>query len=101
MLSLMTTEARKRTVSTPWGAAEVVDEVKVAQRAPEKRFSVVVQLLSAPGGEPLVRIAYATEGTIRRGPVTMRAREVERLRTALEGRPALADVVRLLGGEAG
>jgi hypothetical protein len=37
--------ASVRTAATPWGAASVVEEVAVAQRAGEKRFSVVVQLL--------------------------------------------------------
>src|SRR3954470_10285078 len=99
MLSSMTTKATTRKVETPWGTAEVLDEVKVPQRAPEKRFTVVVQLLETSGGEALVRVAYSTDGTIRRGPVTLRAREVERLRAALEARPALAAVFK--AGEEG
>ena len=55
--------------ATPWGPAELVEELTLAQRAGEKRFSSVVQLLEAPGGERLVRFAYATGGTARRGPV--------------------------------
>ena len=51
--------------ATPWGPAELVEELTLAQRAGEKRFSSVVQLLEAPGGERLVRFAYATVG--RRG----------------------------------
>ena len=66
--------------ATPWGPAELVEELTLAQRAGEKRFSSVVQLLEAPGGERLVRFAYATGGTARRGPVTLRRRDLERLR---------------------
>jgi len=75
---------------TPWGPATVVEEVKVVQRAGEKRFASVFQLLEREGGEPLVRISYSTGGVGRRGPVTLRARDLARLHAALAGRPALA-----------
>ena len=80
---------------TPWGAASLVEEVVLAQRVRDKRFSVVVQLLDAPGGERLVRFAYTTDGSARRGPVTMRARDLERLRAALERAPVLQEVLGL------
>jgi hypothetical protein len=83
-------QARTAGVATPWGPASVVEEVSVPQRAGEKRFAVVVQLLETRSGERLVRFAYTTEGSARRGPVTMRARDVERLRAALERAPVLA-----------
>ena len=82
-------------VSTPWGQATLVDEVKVSQRAGEKRFASLIQLLEGVGGERMVRIAYATDGTARRGPVTLRARDVDRLRSALEAHPELASALRL------
>ena len=85
--------AKKITTATPWGAAVVVEEAAVAQRAGERRFSVVVQLLETRGGERLVRFAYATGGSARRGPVTMRARDLERLRAALERAPVLAQAL--------
>jgi len=81
--------------TTPWGPAELVEELTLAQRAGEKRFSSVVQLLETPGGERLVRIAYTTGGSARRGPVTLRARDVERLRAGLAERPALAEALGL------
>jgi hypothetical protein len=81
--------------ATPWGPAELVEELTLAQRAGEKRFSSVVQLLEAPGGERLVRFAYTTGGSARRGPVTLRARDVERLRAGLAERPALAEALGL------
>lgn len=65
------------------------------QRAGEKRFSVVVQLLETRGGERLIRFAYTTEGSARRGPVTMRARDLERLRAALERAPVLQEALGL------
>ncbi len=83
------------TAATPWGAAEVLEEVAVPQRAGEKRFSVVVQLLETRSGERLIRLAYATAGSARRGPVTMRARDLERLRAALERAPVLGETFRL------
>jgi hypothetical protein len=84
-----------RTAATPWGPAEVIDEVAVPQRAAGKRFTVVAQLLQDRDGEQLVRFAYATDGSARRGPVTMRARDIERLRAALERAPALGEVLRV------
>jgi len=85
--------------ATPWGAATVVDELSVQQRAGEKRFASVVQLLEA-GGEQLVRFSYATGGVSRRGPVTLRARELERLRTELAKHPEIASALGL-GAEPG
>jgi hypothetical protein len=81
--------------ATPWGPSNVVEELTLAQRAGEKRFTSVVQLLEAPSGEHLVRFAYATGGTTRRGPVTLRLRDVERLRAALAERPKLAEALGL------
>jgi hypothetical protein len=81
--------------ATPWGPAELVEELAVAQRAGEKRFSSVVQLLEAPGGERLVRFAYTTGGAARRGPVTLRVRDLDRLREGLAKRPALAEALGL------
>jgi hypothetical protein len=85
----------QKTAATPWGAARLVDELTLPQRAGEKRFSSVVQLLEAPTGERLVRFAYSTGGAARRGPVTLRLRDLERLRAALAEHPQLAEVVRL------
>lgn len=82
-------------IATPWGKATLVDEVRIQQRAGSKRFSSLVQLLEAADGEPLVRFAYATNGVARRGPVTLRARDVERLREALRDRPQLTEVLRM------
>ncbi|HEV3408301.1 MAG TPA: hypothetical protein VG079_06400 [Gaiellaceae bacterium] len=81
--------------ATPWGDAAVVDEVALPQRAGDKRFSSIVQLLERPGGERLVRLAYATDGTARRGPVTLRASDVARLCEAVRDHPLLAETLGL------
>ena len=83
-----------RTVTTPWGKAAPVEQVTVAQRAGESRFSTVVELLETAGGERLVRFAYTTDGSARRGPVTMRAKDVERLHKLLERAPELCNALR-------
>ena len=85
-----------KTSATPWGPATILDELSIQQRAGEKRFSSVVQLLEA-GGERLVRFSYATSGAARRGPVTLRARDVERLRSGLAKHRELADALGLAG----
>jgi len=87
-------------VATPWGAAVVADEVRVAQRSGGRRFATIVQLLDSGDGELLVRFAYTTDGVVRRGPVTLRARDLERLRDALVDRPALGAALGLGGGSA-
>ncbi|HTK23311.1 MAG TPA: hypothetical protein VL264_03690 [Gaiella sp.] len=74
---------------TPWGKATTVEEVSVPQRSGDRRFSIVVQLLETGDGEALVRFSYSTGGAVRRGPVTLRARDLERLRAALAGAPGL------------
>ena len=79
--------------ATPWGNATVIEELRLPQRAGEKRFSSVVQLLEGERGEQFVRFAYATDGVARRGPVTLRARDLARLRTALAEHPGLADAL--------
>jgi hypothetical protein len=67
----------------------------VPQRAGDKRFATVIELLRTERGESLVRIAYSTGGSVRRGPVTLRARDLERLRAALGENPELAGALRL------
>lgn len=81
------------TVATPWGRAEILEEISVPQRVGEKRFSSLVQLLETSSGERCIRFAYATGGTARRGPVTLRERDLEKLRPALERAPALRTVL--------
>jgi hypothetical protein len=85
-------------VATPWGRSAVVEHVTVPQRAGEKRFATVLELLRTERGESLVRIAYSTDGTVRRGPVTLRPRDLERLRAALAERPELSAAIGLGGG---
>jgi hypothetical protein len=88
---------RARKAATPWGAATLVEEVTLQQRAGERRFASHVQLLETEGGERVVRFAYSTGGVARRGPVTLRARDLDRLRTALGEHPALAQALGLGG----
>ena len=85
--------------TTPWGKTEVLEELTVPQRAGDKRFATVVQLLIDEKGDELVRFAYSTDGTARRGPVTLRARDLERLRAALAEHPSLARTLALANGK--
>ncbi len=71
----------------------MVEEVSLAQRHGEQRFVSLVQLLETGAGELLVRFAYSTGGTARRGPVTLRGRDLERLRAALERTPRLKEAL--------
>ncbi len=42
---MATTAKRKKTTATPWGPAHTVEQLTLPQRAGEKRFASVVQLL--------------------------------------------------------
>jgi hypothetical protein len=94
----MATNTKERKVTTAWGTTSVVEQVTLPQRAGERRFASVVQLLEADRGERLVRFAYTTDGIARRGPVTLRPRDIARLHSALREHPGLADALGLGGG---
>jgi hypothetical protein len=81
--------------ATAWGEAAVVEELSLPQRAGGKRFASLVQLLENGKGEKLVRFAYSTDGRVRRGPVTLRAADLERMRQELAGSPGLAEALRM------
>lgn len=82
-------------VTTPWGRAALVEEVVLEQTAGDREFGSLVQLLEDETGARLVRFAYSTDGTGRRGPVTLRAEDLERLREQLRGRRGLAKALGL------
>lgn len=81
--------------STPWGPATLVERVTLPQRVGEKRFGALVELLEDGRGERLIRVAYSTGGVVRRGPVTLRARDLVRLHEALRKTPELAAALGL------
>ena len=93
------TKKRTKTTATPWGPARTVEQLTLPQRAGEKRFASVVQLLETEKGERYVRFAYTTGGVARRGPVTLRLSDLERLRKGLAEHPELAEAFGY-GGEA-
>lgn len=95
---MATREQKARRVATPWGAAAVVEELTLPQRAGERRFATVVQVLESEQGERLVRFAYTTDGTARRGPVTLRARDVTRFGDRLAQHPALREALDPIRG---
>jgi len=70
-----------------------VEELTLRQQAGDRRFASVVQLLETDRGERLVRFAYSTGGSARRGPVTLRERDMARLRADLAKHPALAEAL--------
>lgn len=77
------------TITTPWGKATSIEEVSVPQRAGERKFTTRLELLETSGGERLVRFSYATDGVARRGPVTLRIRDLEKLGAVLDRAPEL------------
>jgi hypothetical protein len=81
------------TTSTPWGKATALEKVTVAQQAGERRFSTMVELLEIEGGERLVRFAYTTDGSARRGPVTLRAKDLARMHKLLRRTPKLREAL--------
>jgi hypothetical protein len=86
--------------ATPWGPADLVDELTLPQRAGDRRFSSRVQLLRTAKGERLLRFSYATDGNARRGPVTLRERDVARLKAELARHDDLREILAgLVSGE--
>ena len=84
-----------KSVTTPWGPATVREEIVLAQESDERELAAIVQLLSGADDERYVRFAYTTDGTVRRGPVTLRAEDVARLHAELVERPELAAALGL------
>lgn len=91
----MSANGKQVTAATPWGRATLIEELRLPQQAGDKRFSSVVQVLEGEKGERLVRFAYTTGGVARRGPVTLRARDLAKLRAGLADRPALREALGL------
>ena len=85
----------KSAVTTPWGKAKVLEEIELEQHADGKAFVSIVQLLEGAGGDRLVRFAYRTDGSVRRGPVTLCGDDLERLREGLRDCRQLARTLGL------
>ena len=83
--------------TTAWGEATLVEEITIKQGAGERSFATLVQLLEGSCGEPLVRFAYSTGGTARRGPVTLRRADLARMKKALAKAPRLRAALGLAG----
>ena len=75
--------------TTAWGKATLVEEITIKQGSDGRAFATLVQLLEGEAGEELVRFAYSTDGTARRGPVTLRRGDLERMKKALAKTPRL------------
>ena len=95
--SFLRTVASMTKTATPWGAATVVEQLSLPQRAGDKRFASVFELLETARGDRLVRFAYSTDGVVRRGPVTLRVADLDKLRRALAKTPELAEILGLEG----
>ena len=83
-------------ITTAWGHAELVEEVAVPQTNEDKKFTTHIQLLESDLGEPLLRFAYATDDTARRGPVTLRLKDVKKLGKELDKTPKLRALLSTL-----
>jgi len=80
-------------VTTAFGSAKLVEQINVKQTADGKAFTTLVELLETEDGETLVRVAYSTDGTARRGPGTVRMADLRRVAKALEKTPKLKAVI--------
>ena len=82
--------------TTAWGNTTVLEEINIKQSAEGRAFATLVQLLEGEEGEPLIRFAYSTGGQARRGPVTLRRVDIERMRKALAKTPRLRAALALV-----
>lgn len=76
--------------NTAWGKATIKEQVEIPQRADGKEFAAVIELLEGAEGASMIRFAYSTDKKTRRGPVTLRAPDLARLKKALAKKPELA-----------
>jgi hypothetical protein len=88
------------TTATPWGATTVVEELVLPQRAGAKRFATRIELLEGDESGRLVRFSYTTGGAVRRGPVTLRERDLAKLGNLLGRTPQLRSSLARLTTEA-
>ena len=88
------------TTATPWGPTTVVEELVLPQRAGAKRFATRVELLEGDESGRLVRFSYTTGGAVRRGPVTLRERDLAKLASLLGRTPQLHAALAQLATEA-
>jgi hypothetical protein len=83
--------------TTAWGKATLIEEITITQggggSGAHRSFATLVQLLEGKDGELLVRFAYSTGGTARRGPVTLRRADLARMRKALAKAPRLHEAL--------
>jgi hypothetical protein len=93
----MATRTTAKKVATPWGPAALVEEASLKQTVGEDGFVSLVQLLETADGERLLRFAYSTDGVVRRGPVTVRVRDLARVRKDIVRRRELAAVLGIGG----
>lgn len=81
---------RPRMANTPWGKANVVEEVTVPQKGTKDReFAAVIQFLEDEQGAGMVRFSYSTDASVRRGPLTVRLADLAKLKKALAKKPRL------------
>jgi hypothetical protein len=80
--------------TTAWGKATLIDFISIPQMGEDGReFASHIELLEDDEGHTLVRFAYSTDGAVRRGPVTLRAQDLEKLRRQLQKKPKLASAL--------
>jgi hypothetical protein len=84
-------------VQLPWGPATVEEETTIAASAKERELELGVARLSGADGEQMLRFFYRTEGRTARGPLTLRAGEIDALARELRKQPALRKLVAGLG----
>lgn len=64
---------------TAFGEATIAEQIVVDQGD----YQAMVELLDGEDGEQLVRFAYSTDGRVRRGPLTLREKDLAKIRKAL------------------
>jgi hypothetical protein len=90
---------RRHVVKLPWGKAVTEEEVAVAGGGGgERPIQVGIARLRTEEGEDLLRFFYRSADRIVRGPLTLRAAELDELAAALREVPSLHALVRRLAG---
>ena len=83
---------------TPWGPSRLVERLELRQRAGDRRFASVVELLETERGERARPLRVHDRRRRPPRPVTLRARDLERLRAQLASGRSSPRVLGLRGG---
>jgi len=81
-----------RPFTMPWGKGKITEEAAIAR----DHWEPTVQLMEYDDGGQAVRFCFYTGGRFNRSPLILGEDDVDDLRAALDGAPAIRELLRRL-----